>query len=415
MVLDIAGYTITRVAGDDQKTKFLEIVDAKGVRPYEGSAAQTWLNKVFGKKGTFINPFELMSLPKKEQIAHIVKALPIDLPFARQRLLAIGHGDLDPTMEIHDAEGVFSLIKKMDQNYREDRLQLGRKKDIADAAWKAAAGALPSDYDENCPPPVAPPAQQDLYDKRAAIVSRNQKRDMLTRQLASNDREVRRMEEDLARLRNEGERMKSELQQIGSTLEETADLDAKIADHRKLMSEYQVALENHGDLKKRRRERDEKYAEWQDLDARHSDLDGRVKALAKLPADLFARSELPIPGMFIEDDTIMLPNENGELRPAEEFGDAALLDLYIALAMTLAPIPVILADGLERCGPKRSQEIYDRIRAKDFQLIGTRVTEGPLKVVRVNMGDREEDLPVQMSMPETAEDEPEFDFDMPEI
>jgi DNA repair exonuclease SbcCD ATPase subunit len=412
MTVEVNGYTITRVVTTTDKgpkTKSLEVVDEHGQRPYEGGAVQTFLSNLF-PKGAFINPFTLMDKPKKDQIGAIVKALPLDLAYAQDRLNAIGQGKYD-LLEIDSAEMCFDIITRMDKDFREDRLAIGRTKDAKEAAYRGAIMALPKDYDSETPPPVAPTAMADLYTRKEEITKANIRREELHRKLAANEQEIRRLQEQIAGLTNANETMTAELQRLGQA-RETADLDAKIADHRRLMEEYQTAIEVHGDRKRRRREADEFYAQWQTALAEHGDLDGRVKALSALPAELFKRAELPIPGMYIEGDTIMIPHpETGELRPAEEYGNAAMLDLYIALAMTLAPIPVILADGLEQCGPKRSQEIYDRIRAKGFQLIGTRVTPGEFRVVRINAEVGGEPTTVEV-MPVTEADE--FD-DIPVI
>jgi energy-coupling factor transporter ATP-binding protein EcfA2 len=374
----IAGYQITRVTADKQ-TKSLEVLDSQGSRPYEGGAVQTFLNQVF-PRGKFLNPFHLSRLPKKEQISTIVKALNIDVEYARDRLTAINGASVN---SFNDAEGLFDAIRRLDKDYTEERLLSGRQVKVKEAGWRAAKNALPNDYNPDDPAPVQPPMMQEMYDQRTAIVINNGKRDAFTRRIAGNEQEIARLTEQIAKLTNETSVILADRHALG-TPQDTADLDQRIADHQATMAEYQRAIESHGDLRKRHREADALYTEWKALDASYGVLDGKVKALAALPAELFARADLPIEGMFIEGDNIMLPDSNGELRPAEEFGDAALLDMYIALAMTLAPIPTILADGLEQCGPKRSAEIYDHIREKGFQLIGTRVTEGELKLVTIN-------------------------------
>ena len=438
MEVDVSGYTITRIVNAQQETVGLEVVDRNGSRPYEKKAVQAWLDATFHKlkgkqAGCFINPFELMDLPKKEQIAAIVRVLPIDLAFAQDRIQAIAGAAFDG--EIVDTEGVFTAIKRLDADFREDRLQLGRKVDSTWAAYVGAAKALPEDFAPDSPQPIKPKPMDELYHKKEEITRKNIRRDELTRKLSANEVEIRQLEERIAGLKNQNTVMQDELQTLGAK-RSTDELQTKIDAHEEDMRRYQTALEKHGDLRRRWREKDEYYRQWEEIKSKHGELDGRVKALAALPAVLFARADLPIPGLFIEGEQIMLPDpKDGDLRPAEEFGDAALLDLYIALAMTLAPIPVILADGLERCGPKRSQEIYDRIRAKDFQLIGTRVTPGELRAVSINpdgnsvpkslavmVGNQPDLLPVSIAPP-TAErlDEieqelsQELDFDLPDL
>lgn len=415
MEIDAAGYHITRQVNRQQETIGLEVIDRNGNRPYEGKAIQTWLDRTFGKlpgkrAGAFINPFELMGMPKKEQIAAIVRALPIDLPYAQERIKAIARDAWDG--ELTAAEGVFTAIRQLTADFSAERLALGRKVKVAKAAYEGACQALPEDYDPDAAPlPIAPKPMDALYQSKEQIVRANGRRAELTRGISENDAEIRRLEERVAQLRNRNTAMETELHSLGPQ-QSTDDVQAKIDQHEEAMRQYQAALETHGDRKRRWREKDQFYQDWQEIEAKHGDYDGKVKSLAKLPAELFARSEMPIPGLFIEGETIMLPHpDTGELRPAEEFGDAALLDLFIALSMALAPLPVILADGLERCGPKRSQEIYDRIRARGFQLIGTRVTEGPLKAVRVTVGEQVETLPVSMGEAEPA---PELDFDVPD-
>lgn len=385
ITVDIAGYTITRIpfiAPDGKvKTKSCEVVDRLGNRPYEGDAVQTFLNTLV-PKGTFINPFALMGLKPKEQIAHIVKALPIDMVYAKDRLRGITQGVYD-IEDIADAEMLFQAITRIDNDLRKERLALNREKETSEAAYRAAFAALPEDYTPDAPAPFAPPPMQELYQQKERITNANLQREDLTRRSAANEREIQQLQERIATLTNANRAMAEQLTALGAP-EDTREIDAKIADHRKAMDEYQRAVEVHGDRKRRWREQDAFYTAWQEALKKHADLDGRIKALMALPSELFARADLPIKGMFIEGDEIMLPDENGELQPAASFGEAKVLDMYIALAMALAPLPVLLVDGLERCGPKRSKEIYDRLREKGFQLLGTRVTSGEFHVVHVD-------------------------------
>ena len=102
-------------------------------------------------------------------------------------------------------------------------------------------------------------------------------------------------------------------------------------------------------------------------------MEEQIVALDAMPKQLFARADCPIKGLVIENNMLKLPDENGEPQPLESFGEARVFETFLALAMEVAPIGIVLADGFERMGKKRRQEIFDRVRAKGFQMICTTV------------------------------------------
>jgi hypothetical protein len=162
-------------------------------------------------------------------------------------------------------------------------------------------------------------------------------------------------------------------------IEDTTALQAQIDAHEQQMVEYKRALEVWGDTKRNH----ERYREYQE-EARilwdaHAVLDAKVKAIDNLPIKLLQGVTLPIPGMVISGEDIFLP-EGDKLFNLDAFGEADRYKYCTMLAMALAPVNLIVMDGVEKCDEDRRHELYQMIADAGFCAFSTRVTGGPLDV-----------------------------------
>ncbi len=390
----IAGYHIRRVVKDG-KTAYLEVRDSDGEKQGQ---AQTFLNSIF--KGTFLNPFDLAALNAKDRARAVARTINFDVAAVNKSLKEI----TGRPGKVDRSEDVIIAIEGARKTAYNDRREAKRALDTATSRAQAALDAIPRGYNPDTPPPVAPPAMTALYDQKQDATMRNAERQNLARAITEDEREIARLQEELARLqiRVDGNRQKEA--KLGPA-EDTSDLDTQIAAHEQAMSEYKAALEQHGERRYRHQqarqyaeERDELRKEWQSLEA-------QVKALTALPVDLMAKADMPIPGMYISGEDIFLPDEkdNGNLHKLDSFGEGKVLEFCVKVAMALSPAPFVLIDGMEKLGPKRSAELYDYIAGQGYQCIATRTTAGAFRVVGINHEGPDWNLFSDIDVPEVTE------------
>jgi hypothetical protein len=69
------------------------------------------------------------------------------------------------------------------------------------------------------------------------------------------------------------------------------------------------------------------------------------------------------------------------LRKFDAFGDADQMRYAARLAMELAPINLLILDGVERCGKSRRLELYRMAAEAGFIVLSTRVTDDQRLIV----------------------------------
>jgi energy-coupling factor transporter ATP-binding protein EcfA2 len=166
-------------------------------------------------------------------------------------------------------------------------------------------------------------------------------------------------------------------------LEDVTALQARIDAHEDQMTIYREALQVYGERNVRYQQVDELrqksaalYAEWEELER-------KVKAIDNLPIRLLDGVPVPIPGMQILGQDIYLPDGEGDdmvLRPFDAFGDADKLRFAADMAMELAPVNILILDGIEKCDEERRMLLYRKAAERDFIVFSTLVTKGPLAI-----------------------------------
>lgn len=156
-------------------------------------------------------------------------------------------------------------------------------------------------------------------------------------------------------------------------------LQAQIDAHEDRMTIYREALKVHGErfvryqqVEQLREKSNTLYAEWEALEK-------RVQELKKLPIHLLDGVPVPIPGMVISGEDILLPDGDA-LRPFDAFGDADKFRYAARLAMELAPVNILILDGVEKCDEERRLDLYRMAADAGFLVFSTRVTKGPLTI-----------------------------------
>ncbi|MHB9110431.1 MAG: hypothetical protein ACYDCO_25545 [Armatimonadota bacterium] len=194
-------------------------------------------------------------------------------------------------------------------------------------------------------------------------------------------------------------------------LENIDGLQATIDAYEDQMTMYREALKVHGERTVRYQQIDELRQKSADLYAEWEALDKQVKAIDNLPLRLLEDVPVPIPGMQIMGEDIFLPEGEGKdtvLRKFDAFGDADKLRFAARMAIELAPVNILLLDGVEKCDEDRRLELYRMAAEAGFITFSTRVTKGPLDVnhltidqlggetIEVTVGERKQVLPVLM-------------------
>lgn len=182
--------------------------------------------------------------------------------------------------------------------------------------------------------------------------------------------------------------------------EDITALQAQIDAYDDAMTQYEQAVAEHGERSLRyeqaeglREHAKKLWAEWETLER-------KVKAVDHLPLDLLDGVPMPIPGMEIRGKDIYLP-DGDTMRRFDAFGDADQLRFAAMMAIELAPMNVLLLDGVEKCDDERRLMLYRIIAEAGFMALSTRVTGGPLTIshltreaLNVTVGDTLDTLPV---------------------
>jgi hypothetical protein len=277
-------------------------------------------------------------------------------------------------------EDIFPAIARAHSSFYEDRLAAGRAMREAEAAADAEHTAL-IDMGEDVPLPAEPASVADILREKSARQLRNQEREAIGREMATLNARILRLEEELALAKGTYRELATKEGQLGAR-ESTDSLDVSINEFDCAMATYKDALKAHGEREFRRNREIAMRKDLKVKEEAHRHLERVVQALNDLPGILLSTATLPVPGMVVSGEDIFLPEGEG-LVPLDAFGEAKVLEFCVQIAMALAPAPFIVVDGLERCDTATRTRIYDSVRAAGFQLVSTRVTDGPLTITRV--------------------------------
>lgn len=211
-----------------------------------------------------------------------------------------------------------------------------------------------------------------------AMEARNRDRDTLAAEQAQDLAYRAALEGQLTAPRQRLEDYRKEATTLGAP-EDVDEWQARIDTHEDRMEEYKEALRIHGDTARRYQQARDYDQEAQTLRLAWEALEAKVKALDRLPIDLLDGVQMPIPGMVVSGTDIFLP-EGDKLLPLDAFGEADRYRFCTQLAMALAPVNLVIMDGVERCDEERRQALYQLLADAGFVAFSTRVTGGPLQV-----------------------------------
>jgi hypothetical protein len=220
--------------------------------------------------------------------------------------------------------------------------------------------------------------QQQLADMR----DRNMRRRQLYLQSDGARKSAHSLRETLAQHRLRLDAKQARERELGGA-EDVSALQERIDAHEQRMAEYQSAVEVHGDYYSRWRQSDALRQSAKDLQTAWEQLQWQVEAIDRLPIKLLEGVPLPIPGMqfFGKDGADLYLPDGDALRKFDAFGDADQMRYAARLAMELAPINLLILDGVERCGKSRRLELYRMAAEAGFIVLSTRVTDDQRLIV----------------------------------
>jgi hypothetical protein len=352
----------------DGKGVSLEVRDASGQK---WGQPQTLLNGLFG--GTFLNPFDLMSATPKERAKLVATAMPIDASAAAYELEKI----TGRAVTINDVADVFPTIARLHQGLYDDRREQGAAVRAAEASLTGAREQLlATPVVSDLPPKPAPVAE--VAQALTATQGRNARREAENKRLETLRADIDEAERNIAIMREAARGAGRWLDELGPT-EDTSALERQLASADEAREAYAAAQQRQAERDNLTARVETLAGELEEERARHARLDKQVTRLAALPAELLGAAELPIPGMVVSGENIYLPDGDA-LVPLEAMGEAHQLDFCVRVAMAVAPASFLLVDGMERCDATSRARIVEAVAAAGFQVVATRVTDGPLAV-----------------------------------
>ena len=106
-------------------------------------------------------------------------------------------------------------------------------------------------------------------------------------------------------------------------------------------------------------------------------LTAKLEVIRSKPAELLAKSEMPITGLTVVDGNILINN-----LPIKNLCGTEKIELALEIAKATAKdLKVILVDGLEALSTEDMNTFIEKCKDDDFQYIITRVTSGALTII----------------------------------
>jgi DNA repair exonuclease SbcCD ATPase subunit len=327
-----------------EKTAALEVKDERG---FAVEKPATYLETLFGQP--LLRPMELVAMAPKDRAKVVMEAVGLDVRFADRRIKMITGDD---QWDVSEPMAAIEHIHKIHYDKRADA-----KRDLSDTQARIKALAVPEKIEE-MDRPTAPAPIGEAWRMLEAINARNAKRGALRQQIAV---------------------MQQELQSLGDD-EMTGDLQAQIDGYEAANTAYQQLTAAWAQIDLQRTERDRLLNNLTVQETDVAKLEQIVKQLTDLPGELLAKAKLPVEGMTITGNDILIDGV-----PFDERGESMKAILCVKISMALAPEKAhfVLIDGAERMDPQQRQELVNFIAEQGFQAITTLVTSGPLTVAEI--------------------------------
>lgn len=111
--------------------------------------------------------------------------------------------------------------------------------------------------------------------------------------------------------------------------------------------------------------------EIEQMQAESDELTRKIKLARDLPGEILANATIPVDGLTVKDG---IPMING--LPISNLSDGEVLDLCIDVTIQKpGTLQIVLIDGAERLDTASREKLYAKCKAKNLQMIATRVTD----------------------------------------
>ncbi len=337
---------------------------------FERKGPQTWLNELIGEGTLNFNPVEFFEANADRRRELLLNAIPVRVT---EQQLAEWFG-LDSFEEIDtDRHGLEVLAEVEDFAYEQRRDANAEVKALQNRV-DALAADIPDDFDAETWRGVdvselqteieaaggVKERKQNLEDKqrdcRHRIQTLTEKREALLKELQEIDEGIEAQEEEL-------EELQIALDDID--IPDVSDAQERLSEY----SEAQAVLADVDALDETQEELDEA--------ATAADFWDRVVEIAReKPDELLEKADVPIEGLEIKSDSILL---NGV--EIENLSDSERLLFALDVVRSVnREFPIICIDGAERLDDEHFELLMEQAQDDDCQYFITRVDEGDLSV-----------------------------------
>lgn len=352
ILVDLGKYKIKRSV--TEKGAYVDVTTEEG---FKVPSPQKFLTELFGSTVSF-NPIEFFELKPLEQKKYLLNA--IDMRITQEELAKYTGEQLAGL----DYEGTHALeiIAQAKEHYYTQRTTANATITQKKKVLEDLNSQLPDDFDP------AAVNTTTIEGKRTALADFKRNADLLAMKKTAEAQSMSRIEKLKADLAEEEATLTGIQEEIVS-LDEKQPVEGYVAQ----LEEEIATLESQRDLVHTAERREEVRAELSTVMAQQEVLDAAVKKLDKeAPADLMAKAKLPVEGLTIGEEGILVND-----LPLANLSTSEQLRFAVQIVRQLNDqFKVILVDGVEALDADTFAQFLKEIEDDDFQYFLTRVDTG---------------------------------------
>lgn len=377
---------------------------------FNKDAPQTYLNSLIGQYG--FNPVDFIQEDPETQTEIILNLLDIEVTEEDAREW-VGEDIELPTVD-YDQHGLEVIDQLYDKFYSKRRDKNAEQKQLK-ADYIAEKKKIPEEFD---PEEYRGVTLKEKYQKLQQAQEHNKKIDKTVNLIEKWDNKIdnkqikidqkkekiRKLEQEIKELEGEQENIEKQKQKAQNFLNNNEKIDTTELEKEVEEFEEKKELVNTYD---RYQDKKDKYKEtnqeWQQLDE-------IVKMLREKPKELAEQTDLPVEGLEIKDNEVLIDG-----RPIKNLstGEQILLALDIARE-TAKDIKLICIDRFESLDPDNQEMLFEEMQKDDFQYFVTEVSgDEELNVVTITEDGRRIDQQTGEVLEEEPELEPDDEFEAP--
>lgn len=329
-----------------------------------------------------LNPVEFLQANEERKIRMLADAFPVPVALDELKALVGDSLDFSSLADRNDIKGielVMAAMKLVNKKLSESKI----KADQVEGQVKAIEKMIPQEFD---PESVRGISSADLARELAQIQQHNRLVDEVQSNLAKVERAKGGIENQIQQVNAQIANLQAELEQLSSRLRQS---EAKVSEHHDWLAgnprQDTDRLQDSLNRLDEQRTILGQYDQMKDLEEQAKQLRDTESSIAKakkrlsaFPAELTERAQIPIKGLSIEDDRILL---NG--LPLDNLSDGERLQLAIQVAAAGAgELGIVCIDGAERMSDTQREELLSKLEQQGMQFFVTQVADTDLIMER---------------------------------